>query len=86
MAHALGKQVDHPHQGYYRAAHALARIARQMSRHLWRPVTDSEGVPFDVLCAVTTSLSEWRDQYLALVGVPSNFQAEWDFVSAVSAC
>jgi hypothetical protein len=72
--------------GYYRAAHALARISRLMSRHLWRPSTDAEGVPFELLCNVTTALSDWRDQYLASVGVPSNFQADWDFVSAVSAC
>jgi len=72
--------------GYYRAAHSLARIARQMSRHLWRPVTDSDGVPFDVLCTLTTALSDWREQYLSIVGVPSNFEGEWDFVSAVSSC
>ncbi|KAJ7069876.1 hypothetical protein C8F01DRAFT_1207397 [Mycena amicta] len=73
-------------EGYYRAAHALARIARQMSRNLWRPSTDSDGVPFDVLYMLTTSLSTWRDEYLTVVGVPSNFEGEWDFVSAVSSC
>jgi hypothetical protein len=73
-------------KGYYRAAHALARIDRQMSRQLWRPATDSDGVPFETLCSFTNALSEWRDQYLTVVGVPSNFEAEWDFVSAVSAC
>lgn len=52
-----------------------------MSRQLWRPVTDSEGVPFEVLCSFTSALTEWRDQYLTLVGVPSNFEGEWDFVS-----
>ncbi|KAF7291597.1 hypothetical protein HMN09_01250800 [Mycena chlorophos] len=72
--------------GYYRAAHALARIARQMSRNLWRPSTDSDGVPFEVLYALTTQLSAWRDEFLTIVGVPSNFEGEWDFVSAVSSC
>ncbi|KAJ7935527.1 hypothetical protein B0H13DRAFT_2304569 [Mycena leptocephala] len=72
--------------GYYRAAHALARVARQMSRNLWRPVTDSDGVSFDVLYMLTTALSAWRDEYLTVVGVPSNFEGEWDFVSAVSSC
>ncbi|KAJ6557383.1 hypothetical protein DFH09DRAFT_1163997 [Mycena vulgaris] len=72
--------------GYYRAAHALARIARQMSRNLWRPVTDSDGVAFDVLYMLTNALSDWRDEYLTVVGVPSNFEGEWDFVSAVSSC
>ncbi|KAJ7784676.1 hypothetical protein B0H16DRAFT_1709374 [Mycena metata] len=73
-------------EGYYRAAHALARVARQMSRNLWRPVTDSDGVSFDVLYMLTTALSAWRDEYLTVVGVPSNFEGEWDFVSAVSSC
>lgn len=74
------------YQGYYRAAHALARIARQMSRQLWRPATESDGVPVEVLTAFMGSLNEWRDEHLQHVGVPSNFEAEWDFVSAVTAC
>lgn len=73
-------------QGYYRASHALARIARQMSKQLWRPATESDGIPFDVLCNIVTALNEWRDEYLPRVGVPSDFESEWDFVSAVSAC
>ncbi|KIM43381.1 hypothetical protein M413DRAFT_403216 [Hebeloma cylindrosporum] len=72
--------------GYYRAAHSLARTARQMSRQLWRPATDSDGIPFDNLCTFAHALTEWRDEYLNLVGVPSNFEGEWDFVSAVSSC
>ncbi|RPD62771.1 hypothetical protein L227DRAFT_651667 [Lentinus tigrinus ALCF2SS1-6] len=73
-------------QGYYRAAHALARIARQMSRQLWRPATESDGIPIDVLITFMNQLNEWRDEHLQHVGVPSNFEAEWDFVSAVTAC
>ncbi|KAI0322423.1 hypothetical protein OF83DRAFT_804844 [Amylostereum chailletii] len=72
--------------GYYRAAHALARISRHMSKNLWIPSTDSEGVPIDVLREIMQQLNEWRIQYLPHVGVPTNFAAEWDFVSAVSAC
>ncbi|KAF8964208.1 hypothetical protein BDZ97DRAFT_1919159 [Flammula alnicola] len=72
--------------GYYRAAHSLARTARQMSRQLWRPATDSDGVSFDSLCTFANALTEWRDEFLNLVGVPSNFEGEWDFVSAVSSC
>lgn len=73
-------------QGYYRSAHALARIARQMSRQLWRPATESDGIPLEVLVGLISSLNEWKEEHLQLVGVPSNFAAEWDFVSAVSAC
>ncbi|KJA24069.1 hypothetical protein HYPSUDRAFT_136753 [Hypholoma sublateritium FD-334 SS-4] len=74
------------HIGYYRAAHSLARTARQMSRQLWRPATDSDGISFDNLCNFANALTEWRDEFLNLVGVPSNFEGEWDFVSAVSSC
>ncbi|KAI0755432.1 hypothetical protein BC629DRAFT_1174399 [Irpex lacteus] len=72
--------------GYYRSAHALARIARQMSRQLWRPATESDGIPLEVLLNLINILNEWKDEHLQRVGVPSNFAAEWDFVSAVSAC
>ncbi|KAF8194249.1 hypothetical protein BJ912DRAFT_1021497 [Pholiota molesta] len=73
-------------EGYYRAAHSLARTARHMSRQLWRPATDSDGISFDNLCTFANALTEWRDEFLNLVGVPSNFEGEWDFVSAVSSC
>lgn len=52
-----------------------------MSRQLWRPATDSEGLPYEMLNSFTIALTEWRDQFLTLVGVPSNFEGEWDFVS-----
>lgn len=52
-----------------------------MSRQLWRPSTDSDGIPFETLRTFMTALSDWRDKYLNLVGVPTNFEGEWDFVS-----
>ncbi|EGO23988.1 hypothetical protein SERLADRAFT_450284 [Serpula lacrymans var. lacrymans S7.9] len=72
--------------GYYRAAHALARISRQIARQLWRPTTDSDGIPLEAALSYASELTKWRDAHLPKVGVPSNFEAEWDFVSAVSAC
>lgn len=72
--------------GYYRAAHSLARTARQMSRQLWKPSVDSDGVPFETLTYFSSELSKWRDQYLTSVGVPANYAGTWDFVSAVSSC
>ncbi|CDO68260.1 hypothetical protein BN946_scf184842.g23 [Trametes cinnabarina] len=73
-------------QGYYKAAHALARIARQMARQLWRPATESDGIPADVLTTIMEMLNDWRDEYLQHVGVPTTFPEAWDFVSAVTAC
>ncbi|EED82367.1 predicted protein, partial [Postia placenta Mad-698-R] len=72
--------------GYYRAAHALARISRQMSRQLWRPATESDGIPLGELVTFMALLNEWREEHLQVVGVPSNFHSDWDFVSAVTAC
>ena len=57
-----------------------------MSKNLWIPTTDSDGVPVEVLRGIIQQLNEWRTQYLPRVGVPTDFAAEWDFVSAVSAC
>lgn len=57
-----------------------------MSKTLWIPTTDSDGVPVEVLRGIMQQLNEWRAQYLPRVGVPTDFDAEWDFVSAVSAC
>lgn len=72
--------------GYYTAAHSLARTARQMSKQLWKPSTDADGIPFETLNHFIASLVEWREKYLNLVGVPNNYDGEWDFVSAVSSC
>ncbi|KAJ3731005.1 hypothetical protein DFJ43DRAFT_1000001 [Lentinula guzmanii] len=70
--------------GYYRAAHSLARTARQMSRQLWRPITDADGIPFETLRTFASALRIWRDKYLAHVGVPKNYNTGWDFVATVS--
>jgi hypothetical protein len=57
-----------------------------MSKNLWIPTTDSDGVPVEFLRGLSHQLNDWRAQYLPRVGVPTDFAAEWDFVSAVSAC
>jgi hypothetical protein len=68
-------------QGYYRAAHSLARTARQISRQLWKPSVDADGVPYETLLHFSNELCEWRDKYLSTVGVPANYSGTWDFVS-----
>ena len=52
-----------------------------MSRQLWKPVTESDGIPYEVALHFSTAFSEWREAYLSIVGVPSNFEGEWDFVT-----
>lgn len=52
-----------------------------MSRALWKPATDADGVPFEVLTTFSAALSQWRDKYLRVVGVPSNENGTWDFVT-----
>jgi hypothetical protein len=64
----------------------MARVIREMSRQLWRPSIEADGIPFQALLRLVRPLHQWRDDFLVHVGVPSNFQADWDFVAAVSAC
>ncbi|CUA71603.1 multidrug resistance regulator 2 [Candida albicans SC5314] [Rhizoctonia solani] len=71
---------------WYTAMHVLAREVRCMSRMLWTPVMAEEGIPAKVIQDLITRLNRWRDVYLNTVGVPSNFEADWNFVAAVSAC
>lgn len=72
--------------GWYTAAHSMARCIREISRQLWRPGTEADGIAFEQLSRLVRPLHQWRDEFLVHVGVPSNFQADWDFVAAVSAC
>lgn len=72
--------------GWYTAAHSMARVIREMSRQLWRPNIEADGIALESLLRLVTPLHQWRDEFLVHVGVPSNFQADWDFVAAVSAC
>lgn len=57
-----------------------------MCRVLWIPATENDGIPFESLVSLVTAFSQWRDEHLDRVGVPSNFEADWDFVAAVTAC
>ncbi|CCA70194.1 hypothetical protein PIIN_04133 [Serendipita indica DSM 11827] len=64
----------------------MADIARHLARNLSRPDVTTSGIPLRVLETAMKSLREWKEKYLNIVGVPNNFQADWDFVAAVSAC
>ncbi|KAG7088535.1 hypothetical protein E1B28_012518 [Marasmius oreades] len=70
-------------EGYYRAAHSLARTARQMSRALWRPATDSDGIPLETLTGFFKALRDWRSEFLEQVTVHMN-DYSGDFVTTVS--
>ncbi|PVG00244.1 hypothetical protein CPB86DRAFT_701823 [Serendipita vermifera] len=65
---------------------AMAQIARALARQLSKPGVSSQGIPFDVIKHAMASLTSWKEDWLHIVGVPNNFQADWDFVAAVSAC
>ncbi|KAG9048054.1 hypothetical protein FS837_000882 [Tulasnella sp. UAMH 9824] len=71
---------------WYSSLHALAVIIRRMCRILWVPAAESDGIPYDILMSLVAMYSSWRDEHLDRVGVPSNFEADWDFVAAVTAC
>ncbi|KAH7101631.1 hypothetical protein BKA62DRAFT_618416 [Auriculariales sp. MPI-PUGE-AT-0066] len=69
---------------WYAASSQLAIIARRMSRVLWIPSTEAEGLPFDRLRFIMQSLDEWRDQHLARVGMPNFASSDWGFLEAVN--
>ena len=77
------RRFNHP-QGYYRANHALARIARQISNLFWKPLIESDGIPLDMLRMVMDALYDWKAAYLHHVGVSGGLKG--DFIGAISAC
>jgi hypothetical protein len=80
-----GGQLIH-RQGYYTANHALARIARAISKQLWKPAVEEDGIPASVLPGLFAQLRAWKVAHLATVGVPADSTAGWDFLAAISAC
>jgi hypothetical protein len=64
----------------------MAELARALARNLSRPDVSNQGMPVKILREAMFSLQRWKDEFLQLVGVPNNFQADWDFIAAVSAC
>ncbi|KAF9651348.1 hypothetical protein BDM02DRAFT_3163392 [Thelephora ganbajun] len=70
--------------GYYRANHALARIARQISKLFWKPLIEIDGIPMDTLQMVMEHLYDWKATFLQLVGVSGGLKG--DFIGAISAC
>jgi len=71
-------------QGYYRANHALATIARKISKLFWKPLIESDGIPLDTLQTVMDALHDWKTAFLQHVGVSGGLKG--DFISAISAC
>lgn len=50
-----------------------------MSSSFWRPATEYEGIPVANIQSTIEQLHNWKDKYLATVGVRAD--AQWDFVS-----
>ncbi|KAG8904857.1 hypothetical protein FRB99_001063 [Tulasnella sp. 403] len=61
-------------------------VQAAMCRWLWIPASEADGIPYDNLVGLVNMFSQWREEHLDRVGVPSNFEADWDFVAAVTAC
>jgi len=70
--------------GYYRANHALSRVARQISKLFWKPVIELDGIPLDTLQTVMDLLYDWKTKFLQHVGVSGGLKG--DFIGAISAC
>ena len=64
----------------------LAAIARHFARMICKPTVLANGIPTREINRLQDMLQDWEEKYLQLVGVPEHFKAEWDFITAVSAC
>lgn len=53
---------------------------------LCKPAILANGIPTREINLLQDMLQAWEEKYLQLVGVPEHFKAEWDFITAVSAC
>jgi hypothetical protein len=51
-----------------------------------KPAILANGIPTREINRLQDMLQDWEEKYLQLVGVPEHFKAEWDFITAVSAC
>ena len=71
-------------KGYYRANHALARIARQISKLFWKPLIELDGIPLETLQMVMDALYDWKASHLQHVGASG--APKGDFIGAISAC
>ena len=64
----------------------LAAIARHFAHMICKPAVLANGIPTREVNRLQDILQDWEEKYLQLVGVPEHFKAEWDFITAVSAC
>lgn len=51
-----------------------------------KPTILANGIPTREINRLQDMLQDWEEKYLQFVGVPEHFKAEWDFITAVSAC
>lgn len=65
---------------------AFTRICRFISNNFWKPRFEREGLPLKAIIGACDMLAAWRDEFLPLVGVPTVWPSDWDFVAAVGAC
>jgi hypothetical protein len=71
---------------WYLSFHALAALIRRLSRTLWIPSVEADGIPFADLSSLASAFRVWKEEHLNRVGVPNTVQVEWDYVAAVGAC
>ena len=84
LGHYCASTYSVASQLWWIASNEQAVLARQISRILWIPRTEAEGVPFERLRFLITNLNRWRDQHLARFGMPNYANADWGFLEAVN--
>ncbi|KAH8089477.1 hypothetical protein HD553DRAFT_93191 [Filobasidium floriforme] len=64
----------------------LCRVSRSMATYLWQPGNETQGIPLNKIKQTVQLLTNWRDEYLTRVGVPTVWPETWNFIAAVTAC
>lgn len=57
-----------------------------MATYLWQPGNETQGIPLNKIKQTVQLLTNWRDEYLTRVGVPTVWPETWNFIAAVTAC
>jgi len=73
-------------EAWYAASLAGSTLSAKISSQLFTRRVKPHGIPLPCLVELAHDLSNWRDEYLPKLGVPSKWPEDWDFLAAITAC
>jgi len=73
-------------EAWYAASLAGSTLSAKLSSQLFTRRVKQHGIPLHCLVELAHDLSNWRDEHLPKLGVPSKWPEDWDFLAAITAC